>query len=215
MQRIVFLRPSRQFVAPLIALLTIVGMAAEGTAQQPRAATPSAIPPVVLSTQHRKLTKVKVGDKLPEASLRSARNPDAEAQPLSLGQGRAATVVALFRGRGRMTRTMLRDLRYDVAETYDKLDGGPEAKRAVTVTAIAVSMTAEEATGVAKETGYPGNLALDPEGEYFAQVGAERLPHIYVLDAEGKIVWMDIEYSPSTRRELRQTLEALTARLRK
>jgi hypothetical protein len=200
-------------------LLTLVavlggGMSGAAAAQQARPAAP-AIPPVVLSTQHSKLTEVKVGDQLPEANLASAREPNAQAQPLSLSQGRAATVVTLFRGRGRMARTMLRDLRYDVAETYAGLDTGPNAKRAVTTTAIAVGMPAEEALAVAEETGYSGPVLLDPEGEYFAQVGAERLPRIYVLDAEGKIVWMDIEYSPATRRELRQTLEALTARLRK
>jgi hypothetical protein len=76
-------------------------------------------------------------------------------------------------------------------------------------------MPAEDALAVAEESEYTGPVELDPEGEYFAQLGAGRLPRIYVLDATGKIVWMDIEYSQATRRELRQTLQALTAKLRK
>ena len=35
------------------------------------------------------------------------------------------------------------------------------------------------------------------------------LPRIYVLDAQRRIAWFDIEYSEATRRELQQTLAAL------
>jgi len=34
------------------------------------------------------------------------------------------------------------------------------------------------------------------------------LPWTFVLDANGKIVWFDLEYSLSTRRELQQALLA-------
>jgi hypothetical protein len=44
-----------------------------------------------------------------------------------------------------------------------------------------------------------------------ADVGSVALPRLYVLDPAGKIVWFDIEYSESTRRELEQTLSVLTA----
>ncbi len=200
------------------ALVSLLAMMAAGDlawAQQPATPASEEIPKVFLSTGHRKLTKIKVGDNFPEAEFTSAREPDADAKPLSLSHGRAATVVAVFRGRGRMTRTMLRDLRHDVAETYAELDTGPEAKRAVTTTAIAVEMPADEAVAVANEVEYTGPVVLDPEGKYFAQLGTERLPRVYVLDAAGKVVWMDIEYSPATRRELRQTLQVLTAKLKK
>lgn len=199
----------------LVALLGTMAAGDLAVAQQAANSSSQGIPQVFLSTGHRKLTKVKVGDVLPEAQLTNARDADAGASPLAVGNGRAATVVAVFSGRGRMTRTMLRDLRHDVAETYAKLDTGPEAKRAVSTTAIAVNMSAADATALGDEVGYTGAMVLDPEGEYFAQLGTGRLPRVYVLDAAGKIVWMDIEYSPATRRELRQTLQALTAKLPK
>ena len=51
---------------------------------------------------------------------------------------------------------------------------------------------------------------LDTNGKALAQVGSVALPRLYVLDPAGKIVWFDIEYSESTRRELAQTLTVLT-----
>jgi hypothetical protein len=50
---------------------------------------------------------------------------------------------------------------------------------------------------------------LDPEGKAFAQVGSEKLPRVFVLDGAGKIVWFDLEYSHSTRRELKQAVQKL------
>ena len=52
---------------------------------------------------------------------------------------------------------------------------------------------------------------LDHDGKAFNQVGMTKLPRVYVLDGSGKIAWFDIEYSQSTRRELKQTLTELTA----
>jgi len=43
---------------------------------------------------------------------------------------------------------------------------------------------------------------LDADGSAMAKVGLEKLPRTYLLDAQGKILWFDIEYSRSTRREL-------------
>jgi len=51
---------------------------------------------------------------------------------------------------------------------------------------------------------------LDTSGSALAQVGSVALPRLYVLDPAGQIVWFDIEYSESTRRELSQTLGVLT-----
>ena len=48
------------------------------------------------------------------------------------------------------------------------------------------------------------------DGAALAQIGSVALPRLYVLDPTGNIVWFDIEYSESTRRELAQTLRVLT-----
>ena len=48
--------------------------------------------------------------------------------------------------------------------------------------------------------------------ELIGMEGMVRMPRVYVLDADGKIVWFDIEYSQSTQRELKQAIEALTGK---
>lgn len=42
----------------------------------------------------------------------------------------------------------------------------------------------------------------------FEQVGAKKFPWTLVLDANGKIIYFDLEYSSATRRELKQALLA-------
>ena len=48
---------------------------------------------------------------------------------------------------------------------------------------------------------------MDPQGKALAQVATRYLPRTYLVDSEGKIVWFDMEYSPSTRRHLLQAIE--------
>ena len=50
---------------------------------------------------------------------------------------------------------------------------------------------------------------LDADGKAFAQLGKDKLPRVYLVDPQGKILWFDIEYSLTTRRELNQALRAV------
>jgi hypothetical protein len=43
---------------------------------------------------------------------------------------------------------------------------------------------------------------LDSDGAAFGQVATSLLPRTYLLDAAGRIVWFDLEYSRSQRLEL-------------
>ena len=47
---------------------------------------------------------------------------------------------------------------------------------------------------------------VDQERTLFQQFATENLPRTYVLDKDGKIVWLDLEYSQSTRRNLSNAL---------
>jgi peroxiredoxin len=46
----------------------------------------------------------------------------------------------------------------------------------------------------------------DADSKALAEVGAPKTPRTYLLDASGKILWFDIEYSRTTRRELAQAI---------
>jgi hypothetical protein len=54
---------------------------------------------------------------------------------------------------------------------------------------------------------YP--VLLDADGQALAKLATRKLPRTYLLDAAGKIVWLDIEYSRSTWRDLRQSIQFL------
>ena len=166
--------------------------------------TPASPPKVHLSTQHAAMCVVKVGDAMPGLQLADARANDATKLTLDQLQGEQATVVVFWQGAGYMAKTLLRDLGPDVME--------PLADHGVSVVAVAVDTPAKEALALADKLNYAGPVLLDSDGQAFAQVGSTRLPRVYVLDAEGKIVWFDIEYSSATRRELRQTLQSLVTK---
>jgi len=58
-----------------------------------------------------------------------------------------------------------------------------------------------------KSTGATFQNLLDLDGLYFAKIATEELPRTYLLDADGKILWFDTEYSRSTRRDLLQAIQ--------
>ncbi|MDZ7619802.1 MAG: redoxin family protein, partial [Patescibacteria group bacterium] len=93
----------------------------------------------------------------------------------------------------------LEDLGREIAE--------PLAQRGGKIIAVNAGDTAEKAAEAAKEL--PGNLLilLDPERAYFHKLATERLPRTYVLDAKGTVLWFDLEYSRTTRRDLEQTID--------
>lgn len=157
---------------------------------------PADVPTVALSEGHRALCKVLVGDKLPAMTLAT---PNGDKQAIAKLFGKQATVVVFYDAaaaeKGWMTKTLLADLAPDVAKPY--------GKQGVATVAVSVGGPAPASVG-------EGVLSLvDPNGEALATVGKGRMPRVYVVDAKGKIVWLDIEYSHATRRELRETLDTL------
>jgi peroxiredoxin len=52
------------------------------------------------------------------------------------------------------------------------------------------------------------SCVADIGGKLIKEVGVEQTPRTFLLDAAGKILWLDLEYSRTTRRQLRQALQA-------
>jgi hypothetical protein len=92
------------------------------------------------------------------------------------------------------------DLATDVIEPY--------GVKGVAVVGVAVKEKPDQAASAVTEVGKEIPMLVDDKGTAFAQVGSRRLPRTFVLDANGKILWFDIEYSHATRRELQQALAA-------
>jgi peroxiredoxin len=159
----------------------------------------STIPQVCLSTLHAKWCVAKVGDSFPPVELPRLGGPKTKLATL---YGKQATVVLFWRADRWMSRMALEDLVSFVVGEYDSHE--------VAVVGIAVRQQAGAAQRLLNPTKAAFPQLLDTNGEALAQVGSVALPRLYVLDPAGKIVWFDIEYSESTRRELAQTLTVLT-----
>ncbi|MEX2170529.1 MAG: TlpA disulfide reductase family protein [Pirellulales bacterium] len=182
------------------AMFAILAASVPAIAQTTPPATAAAprIPTVVLSKQHAAHCVVKLGAAFPALELTSVTGA---AQSLPELYGKPVSVVFFWHGNGWMTRAALRDLGPDIAEPY--------RKQGVEVVTIAVNQPADITQSTLDQSESKLTTLLDPEGQAFAQIGSEKLPRVYVLDVAGKIVWFDLEYSHSTRRELKQAVEVL------
>jgi hypothetical protein len=131
------------------------------------------------------------------------RLPDLEGQQRDAAQmyGERLTVVCFWNDNRALARAELADLGPDVVEPFQD--------RGVAVVGVAVGMppatVVERVTG--DEIAFP--VLVDADGEQFAQIGEQKLPRTYLLDESGKILWFDIEYSRSTRRELIGAINSL------
>jgi peroxiredoxin len=150
------------------------------------------VPPVLLSSGHAKLSKVKVGDEFPAINLPALGSGAAE-----LVYGPKATVIVFWTTDRWMSGTALRDLAAISA------DG-------VSVVGVAVGSDKDGATKLAADAGAKFTQLSDADGAAFGQLGDGTLPRVLVLDPQHHIAWFDIEYSEATHRELHQTLAALT-----
>jgi peroxiredoxin len=153
---------------------------------------------VLVTNRHAKLCKVYTGDQMPDISLPRIGGGTTRLSDL---YGRGATVVMFWKGDRFMALEALRDLGPDVVQAYGARD--------VNLVGIAVDQDAATARDVLEKAAANFPQLLDADGQAFAKVGAEKLPWTLVLDPSGKIVWFDLEYSPATRRELRQVLQTL------
>ncbi|QEG34394.1 TlpA family protein disulfide reductase [Bythopirellula goksoeyrii] len=156
------------------------------------------IPEVILSTAHSAMCRVRVGDEMPEIELPQLGHDEVTLSELS---GDQATVVLFWKPDRWMSHMALSDLEREVVSSAES--------EKVAVIGIAVETPEDQVAAEAKSSGASFPQLLDVDGKAFDQLGMVMLPRIYVLDPAGRIVWFDIEYSESTRRELHETLDAL------
>lgn len=163
----------------------------------PEPPRPLAMPHVALSTGHLATCKVAVGDAFPQATLTAA----ADGAPKPLGEllGSKLTVVLFWNHANPYSVGELGELQRDIFEPYAELG--------IAVVAIHVGDDPAAAASAAEERGAKFPLFNDVDKSIFSQVATAKLPRTYLLDAAGKILWFDIEYSRSTYRELLEALE--------
>ncbi len=153
-------------------------------------------PSVYFSHEHAATNKLGVGEVFPDMKL-----PDLAGQPhgLSASYGQQLTIVLVWSDRtaaGHKAYLWLRP----------RFLRGRSAKA---LAAIAVNRgdALAVAEAAARDFG-EGVLTLrDPDGQLWNQLATRKTPRLYLLDAQGKILWMDIEFCEGTERELNQALD--------
>lgn len=152
---------------------------------------PAYPPAVFLSDQHAAICLAKVGDSFPDFSL-----PDisGETQTLSPLLGTKGTVVIVWNTDFLFALEQFERHPKDLGACYDDPN--------LSVITIAVGEETSRVQELAAEFGIDGSVLIDSDSVLYRQIATERLPHSYVLDATGEIVWHDLEYSRTTRREM-------------
>lgn len=222
-----FMRVSSQLWIMLLAtclLATCAGCAGEPTGEGPSVPPPiedPVVPPidpppepvveVPVEIPQVKLTEalaatclVRVGDAMPEAELPAIGG---DTTPLADAYGEKLTVLFFWNSASIYAMTELEDLTEDVAQ--------PFAEKGVRVIGVNEGDPQDVAAGQVEGVGAKFANFLDLDGAYFATVATEtkKVPRTFLLDAEGKILWFDIEYSSTTRRDLLQGIQVALGEL--
>ncbi len=160
----------------------------------PQAAPPPAEvhkPEVILSERHLQTCRVGVGDSFPALTL-----PDQEGTSHELSQlmGDRMTIVVFWNSNNMYAREQFSRI---MKEAYDRY-----AALGVKVVTINVGDTPEVVQNLVAEYKITTPCLVDVERKAFEQVANDLLPRTYLLDAEGKILWFDLEYSRSQRLSL-------------
>ena len=153
------------------------------------------LPEVIMSRQHEDMCRVKVGDAMPEVKLPDIAGKE---QTLSALRGERLTLVAFWRVDDVDSRQLLIDLEPDFVKRY--------ARYGMKVVTIGCGRPAEETARHTNGTALP--VLVDADGGVLNRLATGHVPRLYLLDAAGKIVWLDLEYSLSTRRHLDQAIRA-------
>ncbi len=153
------------------------------------------MPSVVMSQAHSELARIRVGDALPDFEL-----PDLDGKQRRLGQmlGAKLTVVAFWGSRSRSSLEELADLQPEVVKRF----GG----YGVAVVGIDEGDEPQPVRALAKDCGATYPLLVDRDRATLKSIGPPRPPVTYLIDSSRTVLWFDIEYSNTTRRDLQQAI---------
>jgi len=190
---------------PVVQTPSVEAPRATGETPVPHAAPE--IPGVLLPDALRQTCLVWVDDPMPQADL-----PDPAGQVHAFGDlfGEKLTVVFFWTGGSSefsalAARTALEDLQKDVYETY--------AEKGVQVVAVNKGDTPEAVQGLIDGAGATFINLLDCDGGLLEQVAKSSLSRVYLLDGEGKILWLDLEFSEFSGTTEDNLLKAIRAAL--
>lgn len=168
---------------------------ADAASAPPLPSEPVFEPLVALTQDHAASTKVGIGDMFPELSLVDL---DGNEQSLAELSGAKLTFILFWD-----------DQHVYAQEQFSRLPReiiGPFAGHGVRAVAVYVGNQPEKVRELRDEFGVNCLCLIDPDGSALDQLATEHLPRSYLVDAQGRVVWHDLEYSQSTRKNLRNAI---------
>lgn len=166
---------------------------------------PLAIPKVGLTETLRATCLVNVGDIMPGGEPLAA---DGRRISVQSQYGEKFTVLFFWSEGGsnyaRLTAdSALKDIQDDLIEPY--------AGKGLKVIGVNVGDKPPLVRQQLEKIGVKLTCYFDPDKAFFGRVATSKLPRIYLLDASGKIIWFDTDYSQATRRNLMQAVSVVLA----
>jgi hypothetical protein len=165
---------------------------------------PPAIREVALSDKLRATCVVNVGQAFSQGELVDLEGKTQSLETLldqkptvvcfwSIGASRAAQLRSIG---------LLQDLEQEIAE--------PFKSQGLSVVCIDVGDQTKDVQKHLADAGVSFPCLLDPQGKYYAKIATDReMPRVFMVDAGGRILWFDLEFSRTARREFIQNLHVL------
>ncbi|HPP52001.1 MAG TPA: TlpA disulfide reductase family protein [Thermoguttaceae bacterium] len=173
--------------------------------KQPSPPPPPTIPKVAMDQTRRSTFRVWVGDQLPAGQLLDLQGRQVALESL---WGEKLTIVVFWNSQSLSGLQQLQDLAKDLLPKYQEKGG-----RAV---AVHVGGEASEVQKVLPTAASGLPVLVDPNSAYFTRIAqpsakgeVELLPRTYVVDAQGKVLWLDIGYTESTLRGVEMSIRAV------
>jgi len=155
------------------------------------------VPAVEFSKAHAATCKVNVGDKFPMTPL-----PDNSKNLIKMEdiQGKKLTVVLIWNDRQAYAKYAY--------QRFSKEFVMPFAASGVKGIAINRGDSLDAVQRSADEFGKGIATLRDTDDKLWKQIATEKMPRFYLLDKDGVILWMDLEFSEGTSRDLRRAIMA-------
>ena len=165
--------------------------------EPPEPAPKPTVPEVNLTEKDSATCLIKVGDEMPNAAMQDLGSGPVELHSLF---GKKLSVICFWNSEHTSGLQAIQELQKYVAEPY--------ADKGVAVIGINVGDTPQVAKQKVDLAEARFAMLVDPQSVYFKKIATGILPRVYLIDADGKVLWFDLEYSRSMRRDLQQGIDA-------
>jgi hypothetical protein len=158
------------------------------------------VPPVKMSKQHRDQLSVFQNDALPAEILDGELiGLDGKAHTLRTEMGAKLTVVLFWSSDHAYATEELRYLAAKVAQEF-----GDQGVKIVTINQRDTQAQARQAAG---DAGASALVTLLDSEKTLKQLASGSVPRTYLLDAEGRVLWLDTVFDRTTQRDLHGAID--------